>query len=93
MARLSHTPRSFLVPKAREAMGGSDGDVLFASFNLANKQAHFDTYIKLKPENYSTDTGKLQAQLQCVGPVCCSLDITDTKTIDLISAWNISIPG
>jgi len=35
-------------------------------FNLANKQAHFDTYMKLKPENYSTDTGKLQAQVQCL---------------------------
>jgi hypothetical protein len=70
----------------QEAMGKRWGRsfCFLVFFNLANKQAHFDTYMKLKPENYSTDTGKLQAQVQSVGPVCCSLDITATKAIDLI---------
>jgi len=52
-----------------------------------------DTFMELKPGNYSTDAGNLQAQLQCVGPVCYSLDITAAQTINLISAWNISILG
>jgi len=52
--------------EAMEAMG----TFFLLPYNLANKQAHFDTYIKLKPENYSTDTGKLQAQVQCIPSRC-----------------------
>jgi hypothetical protein len=53
----------------------------------------YDTYMELKPGNCSSDTGKLLAQLQCVGAACYAFDITAAKTIDLISAWNISMPG
>jgi hypothetical protein len=63
------------------------------SMNQISLYHWYNTYMELKPGNYSTDTGKLQAQLQCVGPVCYSLDITAASTINLISAWNISIPG
>lgn len=54
----------------------------------------YNTYIRTNKGNTATDTGKLQAQLGYRVPTCISTwCINSSQTVNLIKAWNITVPG